>query len=121
MTRQPLLSRPGRTIPDRPGIPAERTELTWERVVLGLLTAAALLLFRHVEPLTPLRAVLIALYLLLAAATVQVGRRRGRLVRRIHAQRAAAPVPAAPVAVGFLAGATLVIAMATAAVILVDA
>ncbi|MFP5372096.1 MAG: DUF202 domain-containing protein [Actinomycetes bacterium] len=121
MTRRPLHSRPGRAIPDRPGVPAERTELTWERSGLGMLAAAGLLLFRHVEPLTPSRAVLVALYLVLATATVQIGRRRGRQVRGIHACRSGAPVPAAPAAVALLAGATLLIATATAVVVLLDA
>lgn len=122
MTRRPLHSRPGRAIPDRPGVPAERTELTWERSALGLLAAAGLLLFRHVEPLTLPRTMLFTAYVLIAVLTVQVGRRRGRQVRRIHARDGAgAPVPAAPAAVFFLSGATLVVAASTAVVVLLDA
>lgn len=122
MTRRPLDSRPGRTVRNRPGVPAERTELTWERSAVGLLGAAGLLLFRHVEPLTTPRVVLFALYLAVAVVTVQIGRWRGRQVRRIQARDGAgAPVPSAPAAVFFLAAAALVVAGSTVAVVLLDA
>lgn len=66
---------------ERPGRQLERTELAWERSTSGLLAAAAVLLFRHVDTLTPGRIALAAADLGLALLTAVLGRRRGRRLR----------------------------------------
>ena len=119
MTRPPLEGRPGRRVPARPGLPAERTELAWERSALGLFAGAALLMFRHVEPLTPPRAVLLAGYLTLGLVTLHLGLRRGRTVRRLRAGRCGgAPIPAARGSVLLLGWSVVALAAGTGAVLL---
>jgi hypothetical protein len=75
---------------ERPGRQLERTELAWERSTSGLLAAAAVLLFRHVEALTAGRLALAAFDLALALVTAGLGRRRGRLLRA-HLVRGGGP------------------------------
>jgi uncharacterized membrane protein YidH (DUF202 family) len=120
--RRPLHSRPGREIPDRPGVPAERTEMAWERSAIGLFATAVLLMFRHVAPMTAARAALLSAYLLLGLLTVHLGLRRGRQIREIHAGRGrGSPVPAARGSVLLLGWSVVGIAAATTVVIVAQA
>jgi hypothetical protein len=61
----------------------ERTDLAWERSVLGPLAAAALLLSKHVGP--PLgRVMLVAADVLLALVIIWFGRRRDHRTRSVR-------------------------------------
>lgn len=79
------MSRARRSRPpaERPGLQGERTELAWERSALGLLAAAALLLFRQVGP-TVGRVALVAADVGLALLMIWCGRRRGRQIRALR-------------------------------------
>jgi uncharacterized membrane protein YidH (DUF202 family) len=81
--------RPGRVVRDRPGVPAERTEMAWERTAVGLLATAVLLMLRHVAPLTSAKSALLGGYLLLGLVVTGVGVRRGRQIRGLPAGRGA--------------------------------
>ncbi|MFI5508131.1 DUF202 domain-containing protein [Mycobacterium sp. NPDC051804] len=61
--------------PERPGLQAERTQLSWERSALSFLVAGALPLFGQ-GPLDDGRMVLPAIGALLAILVVWLGRRR---------------------------------------------
>lgn len=70
---------------DKPGLQAQRTELSWERSAIGLLTASAILLFGQTGPLAVGRALLAATAVLLALLVLGLGRRRGRRIRAFRA------------------------------------
>ncbi|HXV94205.1 MAG TPA: DUF202 domain-containing protein [Pseudonocardia sp.] len=110
MSRRPLR--------DRPGLQAERTELAWERSAIGLVAAAALLLLRHVEPMTVARTVVVVLYLVLALATVWLARRRGRRIRVLRTDaRGRRTVPDARREVFAVGGGLAIVAAATVVLI----
>jgi hypothetical protein len=67
---------------EKPGLQAERTQLSWERSALSFLVAGALPLFGQ-GPLTDGRMVLPAVGALLAILVVWLGRRRGRRFRLV--------------------------------------
>jgi uncharacterized membrane protein YidH (DUF202 family) len=69
---------------DKPGLQAERTELSWERSAIGLLASSAILLFRQTGPLAVGRTLLAATAVLLALLVLGIGRRRGRRTRAIR-------------------------------------
>jgi putative membrane protein len=69
---------------DKPGLHAERTELSWERSAIGLLASSAILLFRQTGPLALGRTLLAATAVLLALLVLGLGRRRGRRTRAIR-------------------------------------
>jgi hypothetical protein len=69
---------------ERPGLQAQRTEMSWERSAIGFFAIAALLLLRHVEPLTVERVGLAGAALLLSLLAVWFGRQRGRLARDVR-------------------------------------
>ena len=114
------MSRARRSRPpaERPGLQAERTELAWERSALGLLAAAALLLYRHVGP-TIGRLALVAADVGLALLTMWYGRRRGRRIRgfRTHPD-GRTTVPDAGTELFGVTAAAMAIALGTALVIL---
>src|SRR5689334_15293133 len=66
--------------PEKPGLQAERTQLSWERSALTFLVAGALPLFGR-GPLDDGRMVLPAVGALLAILVVFLGRRRARRFR----------------------------------------
>jgi hypothetical protein len=111
-------ARWSRPLAERPGLQGERTELAWERSALGLLAAAALLLFRHVGPGVG-RVALVAADVGLALLLMWYGRRRGRRIRalRTHPDGRTTVPDAGSELLGATAAAT-VIALGTALVIL---
>ena len=96
----------------------ERTELAWERSVLALLAAAALLLYRHVGPSVG-RVALAAADVGLALLLTWYGRRRRRQIRalRTHPDERTTVPDAEREVLGATAVAT-VIAFGTALVIM---
>ncbi len=71
---------PGRE-PSKPGLPAERTLLSWERSALGFLVGGALVLLREHGPLGPGRTALALAAALLALLVLGLGYRRSRQIR----------------------------------------
>jgi putative membrane protein len=69
---------------DKPGLQAQRTELSWERSAIGLLATGVILLLRQSGPLVIARTMLAATALLLALLVVVLGRRRERRTRAIR-------------------------------------
>lgn len=69
---------------DKPGLQAERTELSWERSAIGLLASSAILLFRQTGPLALGRTLLATTAVLLALLVLGLGRSRGRRTRAIR-------------------------------------
>ncbi|WP_006243684.1 DUF202 domain-containing protein [Mycolicibacterium tusciae] len=63
--------------PEKPGLQAERTQLSWERSALAFLVAGALPLFGH-GPFDVGRTVLPVVGAMLAILAVWLGRRRAR-------------------------------------------
>jgi uncharacterized protein DUF202 len=84
---------------ERPGLQAERTQLSWERTAIGFLTSGAIPLLRGGGPLAPGRTGLAVLAVLLALLVVCIGRDRARHFRTSPA-----------VAVYLIGGATTVFA-----------
>ncbi|CAJ1510826.1 DUF202 domain-containing protein [[Mycobacterium] burgundiense] len=67
--------------PEKPGLPAERTLLSWERASFGFLVGGALVLLRQHGPLGPGRSVLALVATLLALLVLALGYRRSREIR----------------------------------------
>jgi hypothetical protein len=103
---------------EKPGLPAERTVLSWERSAFGFLVGGALVLLRQHGPLEPGRTVLALTAAMLAILVLVTGQRRARQIRLspmvggrtvLHSPRAAvlvvgaATVAFAAVVVGALA------------------
>ncbi|WP_326548621.1 DUF202 domain-containing protein [Mycolicibacterium sp. ND9-15] len=73
--------------PMKPGLPAERTLLSWERSSFGFLVVGALVLLRQHGPLGPARGLLAITALSLALLVFTLGYRRSRRIRTIpHAE-----------------------------------
>lgn len=106
---------------ERPGLQGQRTELSWERSALGLIAAAALLLFRHVGP-SLARVVLAVVLVGLALTTIVLGRRRGRRIRalRTDAEGRATVADAGP-EVLIVGTVTAVVAVVTAFLLVLQA
>lgn len=72
-------------MPDRltkgPGLPAERTLLSWERSSFGFLVVGALVLLPRHGSLGPARAMLAITAMLLALLVLALGYRRSRRIR----------------------------------------
>ncbi|MGV9797944.1 DUF202 domain-containing protein [Mycobacterium sp. NPDC003449] len=96
--------------PHRPGLQAERTQLSWERTALGFVAIGGILLFRQHGPLAPERMGITVLALLISVAVVAAGQVRARRIP-------AAPGPA----VVFVGSATVVLAALLAGFIVVTA
>ena len=62
----------------KPGLQAERTQLSWERSALGFLVGGAIPLLREGGPLNVARGLLAVLAVVLALLVVWLGRVRGR-------------------------------------------
>ncbi|MGK2867331.1 MAG: DUF202 domain-containing protein [Mycobacterium sp.] len=69
-----------RSEPRKPGLPAERTLLSWERSAFGFLVGGALVLFRQHGPLGPGRTALALSATLLALLVLALGYRRSRQI-----------------------------------------
>lgn len=67
--------------PWKPGLPAERTLLSWERSALGFLIGGALVVLREHGPLGPGRAVLALTATLIALLVLGAGYRRSRQIK----------------------------------------
>jgi len=61
--------------PEKPGLQAERTQLSWERNAFGFLAVGAIPLMGH-GPLTAERTILVVVGVLLALLAVWLGHRR---------------------------------------------
>lgn len=67
--------------PSKPGLPAERTLLSWERAAFGFLVGGALVLLRQHGPLGPGRTALALTAALLGLLVLALGYRRSRRIR----------------------------------------
>lgn len=74
----------------KPGLQAERTQLSWERSALGFLVGGAIPLLREGGPLNVARGLLAVLAVVLALLVVWLGRVRGR---QTNAGRGIVPAP----------------------------
>lgn len=70
---------PGRE-PSKPGLPSERTLLSWERSAFGFLVGGALVLLHPHGPFAPARTVLAAGAAVLALLVLGLGYRRSRQI-----------------------------------------
>lgn len=111
---------PGRA-PTKPGLPAERTLLSWERSAFGFLVGGALVLLRQHGPLGPGRTVLALTATLLALLVLGLGYRRSRHIRasQVVAGRVSIPAPRAEVLL--IGGATVGFAVAIVVALLYSA
>ncbi|WP_370329202.1 DUF202 domain-containing protein [Mycolicibacterium hippocampi] len=66
--------------PWKPGLPAERTLLSWERSAFGFLIGGALVMLRQHGPLGPGRTALALTATLLALLVLGIGYRRSRQI-----------------------------------------
>ncbi|WP_137148001.1 DUF202 domain-containing protein [Mycolicibacterium sp. CR10] len=104
--------------PWKPGLPAERTLMSWERSAFGFLVGGALVLLRQHGPLGPGRVALALLATVLALLVLGVGYRRSRQIREspVIAGRLVVLAPRAEVLV--IGGATFAFAAAIVAALL---
>lgn len=104
--------------PTKPGLPAERTLLSWERSSFGFLVGGALVLLRHHGPLGPARMLLAITAALLALLVLALGYRRTRQIRDspVIAGRVVTSAPRTEVLV--IGGATVGFALAVVVVLL---
>lgn len=65
----------------KPGLQAERTQLSWERTALGFLVSGAIVLLRPTGPLAVGRTILAVSAVLLALLVVWLGHIRGQRIR----------------------------------------
>ena len=68
----------------KPGLQAERTQLSWERSALGFLVGGAIPLLREGGPLEVARGLLAVLAVVLALLVVLLGRARARQTSATH-------------------------------------
>lgn len=105
---------PGRE-PSKPGLPSERTLLSWERSAFGFLVGGALVLLHAHGPLAPGRIALATGAALLAMLVLGLGYRRSRQIRRSPVVAGRVVMPAPGIEVLLLGGAT--VSFATAIVV----
>lgn len=67
--------------PRKPGLPAERTLLSWERSSFGFLVGGALVLLRQHGPFGPARTLLAVTAALLALLVLWLGYRRSQQIK----------------------------------------
>lgn len=80
----------------KPGLQAERTQLSWERSALGFLVGGAIPLLREGGPLEVVRGILAVLAVALALLVVWLGMVRGR---KTNARAGVVPAPGTEVLV----------------------
>lgn len=107
--------------PWKPGLPAERTLLSWERSAFGFLAGGALVMLRQHGPLGPGRTVLALTATALALLVLALGYRRARQIRAspVSAGRAVNEAPRAEILL--IGGATVAFAAAIVIALLVSA
>lgn len=108
---------PGRP-PNQPGLPAERTLLSWERSSFGFLVGGALVLLRPHGPFGPGRVVLALTAALLALLVLGLGQRRSRQIRDSPVVEGRVVTRAPRSEVLLIGGATLAFAAALIAALL---
>lgn len=101
--------------PWKPGLPAERTLLSWERSAFGFLVGGALVMLRQHGPLGAGRTVLALTATLLALLVLALGYRRARQIRA-GAGRVFLPAPR--VEILLIGGATVAFATAILAALI---
>lgn len=104
--------------PSKPGLPAERTLLSWERSSFGFLVGGALVLLRQHGPLGPGRIVLVFTATLLALLVLALGYRRSRQIRDSPVLAGRIVTAAPRVEVLLIGGATVVFAAAVVVALL---
>ena len=105
----------------KPGLPAERTLLSWERSAFGFLVGGALVLLRQHGPLGSGRTLLALTAALLALLVLGLGYRRSQQIKvsPVLAGRVVMPAPRAEVVL--IGAATVAFSMAIVVVLLVSA
>ncbi|MEH3128922.1 MAG: DUF202 domain-containing protein [Mycolicibacterium neoaurum] len=83
--------------PEKPGLQAERTLLSWERSALGFVAGGALLIIRQHGPFGAGRALLALIATGLALSVLAVGWRRSRLLNSRAPGQTRVPAPQAEV------------------------
>ncbi|MGE0214205.1 DUF202 domain-containing protein [Mycolicibacterium sp.] len=101
----------------KPGLPAERTLLSWERSSFGFLVGGALVLLRQHGPLGPARTLLAVIAALLALLVLALGYRRTRTIRDGTAGTGRVTMSAPSAEVVLMGGATVGFAVAVLAVL----
>jgi uncharacterized membrane protein YidH (DUF202 family) len=71
-------------LPGKPGLQAERTQLSWQRSAIGCLASGAIPLLRQGGPLAVGGTLLAVTAVLLALLVLQLGRRRGQQIKAIR-------------------------------------
>lgn len=104
----------------KPGLPAERTLLSWERSAFGFLVGGALVLLRQHGPFGSGRTLLALTAALLALLVLGLGYRRSHQIKDspVIAGRIVMPAPRAEVLL--IGGATVVFSMAIVVALLVS-
>lgn len=105
----------------KPGLPAERTLLSWERSSFGFLVGGALVLLRQHGPLGPGRTLLALTAAVLALLVLGLGYRRSQQIKDspVIAGRGVMPAPRAEVLL--IGGATVAFSMAVLVVLVFSA
>jgi uncharacterized membrane protein YidH (DUF202 family) len=104
--------------PQKPGLPVERTLLSWERSAFGFLVGGALVMLRQHGPLGPGRTIVALTATLLALLVLALGYRRARQIRASPA-RVVMPAPYAEILL--MGGATIAFATVVVAAVLYSA
>lgn len=104
--------------PDKPGLAAERTLLSWERSAFGFLVGGALVLLRQHGPLGPGRAVLAVTAVLLALLVLGLGYRRSGRIRAVPIVESPLVISAPRAEVLLIGAATVAFATAVVAALL---
>lgn len=104
--------------PDKPGLPAERTLLSWERSSFGFLVGGALVLLRQHGPLGSGRILLAVTAALLALLVLALGYRRSRQIRDSPVVAGRVLTGAPQLEVVLIGGATVVFAAAVVGAVL---
>lgn len=105
--------------PDKPGLQAERTLLSWERSAFGFLVGGALVLLRQHGPLQSGRLALAVIAGMLALSTLWLGYRRSRCVAHVKTATATPHVSSPRLEVMVLGWGTALFAAALVTVMLV--
>lgn len=100
--------------PSKPGLPRERTLLSWERSSFGFLVGGALVLLRQHGPLGPVRTLLALTAALLALLVLGCGYRRSRRIGDVSVVSGRVTLSAPRAEVLLIGGST--VAFATAVV-----